>query len=76
VFPRGGLAFIRTRIPDTESEGVRRFVPVERFVVNQDEGGAIKGPGRVDIFWGAGGEAESIAGYMKERGSLYFILQK
>jgi membrane-bound lytic murein transglycosylase A len=42
--------------------------------VAQDTGGAIKGPNRFDTFWGAGAEAERIAGGMMARGSAYLLL--
>jgi len=77
IFPRGGLSFIKTTAPVVDQSGkVLKWEPVKRFVLNQDEGGAIKGPGRVDLFWGAGFDAGLTAGSMKERGELYFILQK
>ena len=77
LFPRGGLSFIRTVSPEVDPSGrVTGWKDVKRFVVNQDEGGAIKGPGRVDLFWGEGSEAGLTAGSMKEKGELYFIIQK
>src|SRR3972149_4851161 len=77
LFPRGGLSFIKTTTPVVDQTGkVLKWEQVNRFVLNQDEGGAIKGPGRVDLFWGAGFDAGLSAGSMKERGELYFILQK
>ncbi len=42
----------------------------------QDTGGAIKGPNRFDSFWGAGNEAERIAGGMAARGSALIFLPK
>ncbi len=42
--------------------------------VAQDTGGAIKGANRVDTFWGAGAEAERIAGGMSARGLAYLLL--
>lgn len=42
--------------------------------VAQDTGGAIKGPNRVDTFWGAGIEAEQIAGGMSGRGQAQLLL--
>lgn len=42
--------------------------------IAQDTGGAIKGPNRVDTFWGAGAEAERIAGGMLARGSAWLLL--
>ena len=42
--------------------------------VAQDTGGAIKGANRVDTFWGAGAEAERIAGGMSAHGLAYLLL--
>ncbi len=47
-----------------------------RLAVAQDAGGAIKGPLRGDLFWGAGGQAEEKAGAMQERGTWYVFLPK
>jgi len=77
LFPKGGLAFIRTRKPILDKEGnVESWTSFSRFVVSQDVGSAIKGPGRVDLFCGSGGEAEMLAGSLKERGDLYFLVKK
>ncbi|MBW1635771.1 MAG: hypothetical protein JRJ68_05795, partial [Deltaproteobacteria bacterium] len=37
---------------------------------------AIKGAGRVDLFWGLGSFAEIAANHMKEKGKLYFLVPK
>ena len=42
--------------------------------IAQDTGGAIKGSNRLDTFWGAGREAEAIAGGMSGRGSAFLLL--
>nr|MBP7323550.1 murein transglycosylase [Deltaproteobacteria bacterium] len=47
-----------------------------RFMLDQDTGSAIQGPGRVDIFWGTGDEAGRIAGGFKYDGELYYLLIK
>ena len=52
VFPAGGLAFVRTERPSRLVDGRVGWSPVSRFVLNQDTGGAIRGPGRVDLFFG------------------------
>jgi membrane-bound lytic murein transglycosylase A len=44
--------------------------------VAQDTGGAIRGPNRVDTFWGAGAEARRIAGGMSARGQALVLLPK
>jgi membrane-bound lytic murein transglycosylase A len=77
LFPKGALAFIRARKPILDKEGnVDSWIPYSRFVVSQDVGGVIKGAGRVDLFCGSGREAEMLAGSLKERGELYFLVKK
>ena len=77
VFPKGAPALLRSRKPVVNGKGeVTGWVPFTRFVVNQDTGGAIVGPGRVDLFWGGGPSAEAAAGRMKEPGELYFLLRR
>ena len=77
VFPRGALAFVKTRKPAIGPGGeIRSWVPLTRFVLNQDTGGAITGAGRVDLFFGRGREAEIAAGHLKEEGELYFLVVK
>lgn len=76
-FPQGALAFIRLRKPilDDDNNVVRRG-DFSRFVLNQDKGSAIKGPGRVDLFCGFGPKAQATAGSLKEKGELYFLISK
>ena len=76
LLPKGGLALIETQKPLIENGMIKEWVPFTRFVLNQDTGGAIKGPGRVDLFWGQGPEAELSAGYMQQEGKLYFLIRK
>jgi membrane-bound lytic murein transglycosylase A len=76
LFPAAGLAFVRTERPLRLPDGRVGWSPVSRFVLNQDTGGAIRGPGRVDLFWGRGGDAELAASEMKQLGELYFLLPK
>lgn len=76
-FPEGALAFIRLRKPVFDTDGrVKERVAFSRFVLSQDKGAAIKGPGRVDLFCGFGEKAEYTAGTLKERGELYLLLKK
>ena len=77
LFPRGALAFIRLRKPVFEKDGnIKSWETFSRFVLNQDTGGVIKGPGRVDLFCGTGSGAEMLAGSLKENGELYFLVKK
>ena len=76
-FPKGALGFISCRKPTLGPEGeITEWRKFSRFVVNQDTGGAIKGPGRADIFWGSGPYAEAAAGHLKHEGALYLLIQK
>jgi membrane-bound lytic murein transglycosylase A len=77
IFPMATLAFIRTEKPLVEGKGaITGWTTCSRFVLNQDTGGAIRGPGRADIFWGNGEYAELAAGYMQHMGELYFFVLK
>jgi membrane-bound lytic murein transglycosylase A len=76
-FPEGALAFIHLRKPVFDAEGhVKEIVDFSRFVLSQDKGSAIEGPGRVDLFCGFGANAEYTAGTLKEKGELYLLIKK
>jgi len=49
---------------------------LQRLVIAQDKGGAIKGGIRGDLFWGTGADAASKAGKMKATGTYYVLLPK
>ena len=77
TFPKGALAFIECQKPVFARDGViLGWVPFGRYVLNQDTGGAIRGPGRVDLFWGNGPFSSIAAGHLKHPGALYFLLLK
>jgi membrane-bound lytic murein transglycosylase A len=73
-FPAGGLAFLETRQPVIADNLPAGWQPVHRFVLVQDSGSAITGPGRVDLFLGTGAAAGAAAGVMKEPGRLFLLL--
>jgi len=72
VYPRGGLVLVDTQAM-TFSRGTRRFF---RFMLDQDTGGAIKAPGRADIFMGIGPSAEILAGGQYAEGTMYYLFLK
>ncbi len=77
LFPKGGLVYICAEKPIIDDSGtVIGWIPFSRFALNQDTGGVIKGPGRVDLFWGSGEGAGIPAGHMKNEGKLYFLVEK
>jgi membrane-bound lytic murein transglycosylase A len=77
LFPKGALCFITCKKPVIGDRGeIQGWTGFSRFVMNQDTGGAIKGAGRADIFWGNGQYAEIAAGHMKHEGELYMLMKK
>lgn len=77
LFPKGAIAFIRLKMPVFDEKGnIMAWKDFSRFVLNQDTGGVIKGPGRVDLFCGTGSDTEKLAGSLKEKGELYFLVRK
>ncbi len=50
--------------------------PLQRLVVAQDTGGAIRGVVRGDVFWGDGKAAAEIAGRMKHSGRTWVLLPR
>jgi len=77
LFPPAGLAFVESKKPVIDGSGkIHSWIDLSRFVLNQDTGGAIRGPGRADLFWGNGRYAEIAAGHMKHNGRLYFLVLK
>jgi len=74
AMPPGALALIHTDLPYPDRDG--RLYPqrVSRFVLDQDTGGAILGPGRVDLFLGTGTVAGDRAGLINTPGELYYLL--
>jgi membrane-bound lytic murein transglycosylase A len=67
--PLGAPVFLSTTQPGSN-------VPLQRMMVAQDTGGAIKNAVRADFFWGFGAEAGEKAGRMKQRGMLWVLLPK
>jgi len=77
IFPLAGLVYIDAVLPVVSGNGdITGWIKNNRFVMNQDTGGAIRGPGRADIFWGNGKYAETAAENMKHKGRLYFLILK
>lgn len=77
LFPLGALAFFTTTSPQADKSGrVLGFFPTARFAFALDTGGAIKGPGRIDIYAGHGAQAEATARGQWADGKLYFLVKK
>ena len=65
--PLGAPVFLATTRPNSTT-------PLNRLVMAQDTGGAIKGAVRADFFWGFGKEAGEQAGRMKQSGRMWVLL--
>ena len=70
----GYLTYPRARFAPDGS--VAAWEAGSRFVLDQDTGGAIKGPGRVDVYWGGGPEAALRAGTLNGDARLWYLLLK
>jgi membrane-bound lytic murein transglycosylase A len=76
IFPRGCLTFVDTKMPGPEVAGERAEAPFQQFMLDQDTGGAIRAPGRADIYVGVGDEAGRIAGWTFCEGGLFYLFLK
>jgi membrane-bound lytic murein transglycosylase A len=76
LMPPAALALIQTQLPDAEGQANSTLTPVNRYVLDQDTGGAIRGAGRVDLFVGTGAAAGEQAGRINTTGQLYYLLLK
>lgn len=76
LMPPGGLALINAPIPFSNDTKQLESRMVNRFVLDQDTGSAIRGAGRVDIFMGTGPIAGDRAGLINGTGELYYLLLK
>ncbi|HSM81459.1 MAG TPA: MltA domain-containing protein [Nodosilinea sp.] len=74
VMPPGAIAAIQLPLPQPTPQGDWVSHPTTRLVLDQDTGGAILGPGRVDIFVGSGAQAGELAGRINTTGRLYYLL--
>jgi membrane-bound lytic murein transglycosylase A len=75
IFPRGCLTFISTRLP-RETAGTISNQFYSGFALDQDTGGAIRAPGRCDVYMGIGDEAGKLAGQTYQEGKLYYLFLK
>ena len=74
LMPAGAIALANTSLPYVNSAGRIEYHRVNRFVLDQDTGSAMIGPGRADYFMGTGPQAGARAGVTGSRGRLYYLL--
>lgn len=67
--PLGAPVWLATTQPNSDQ-------PLQRLMLAQDTGGAIRGPVRADFYWGSGPAAGNQAGKMKQNGRMWVLLPK
>ncbi|HKO89148.1 MAG TPA: MltA domain-containing protein [Burkholderiales bacterium] len=65
--PLGAPVWLATTQPNSTNS-------LQRLVLAQDTGGAIRGPVRADFFWGFGAAAGEQAGRMRQQGEMWVLL--
>jgi membrane-bound lytic murein transglycosylase A len=65
--PLGAPVFLATTMPNSRT-------PLNRLMMAQDTGGAIRGGVRADFFWGYGDRATTLAGAMRQSGRMWVLL--
>ncbi|WP_371868542.1 murein transglycosylase A [Telluria aromaticivorans] len=69
LLPLGAPLFLATTEAASEA-------PMQRLMMAQDTGGAIRGAVRADFFYGFGPDAMDRAGKMKQRGTIWVLLPR
>ncbi|MFZ2540868.1 MAG: MltA domain-containing protein [Gallionella sp.] len=69
TIPLGAPVFLSTTYPNTTE-------PLNRLMLAQDTGGAIRGAVRGDFFWGFGQQAGAQAGRMKQTGQMWVLFPR
>ena len=69
TIPLGAPVFLATTYPNDNT-------PLNRLMLAQDTGGAIRGAVRADFFWGFGAQAAAQAGKMKQQGRMWVLFPK
>jgi len=68
--PYGVPVWLDTTLPERPKR------PLQRLLISQDTGSAIRGVVRGDVFWGFGPKAGDLAGAMNESGEYYLLLPR
>ncbi len=75
IFPRASITYITTTLPK-HSDGRIVNELYSGFALDQDTGGAIRAPGRCDVYMGVGDTAGQLAGQTYQEGRLYYLFLK
>ncbi len=72
IFPPAALMLVQTTVQD----GAGRSGPYCSLRLDQDTGGAMRAPGRADLYMGVGEEAERRAGVQEYEGKMWYLVLK
>jgi membrane-bound lytic murein transglycosylase A len=72
IFPRAAITL--WDVPMADASGTQK--QTQRLGCDQDTGGAIRAPGRADIYYGIGNTAGALAGRQFSEGQLFYIVLK
>jgi len=75
IYPRGSMTIIKSRLPRPSGSAISKAA-YTGFALDQDTGGAIRAPGRCDVYMGVGDDAGRMAGQVYEEGTLYYLFLK
>lgn len=75
IFPAAALAIIETSLP-RKYAGRLEQRSYTGFALDQDSGGAIRAPGRCDVYLGIGEDAGELAGRTQQEGKLFYLFRK
>ena len=76
LFTYGSLFWLSTHYPKVEHGKIVTGQPLQRLMVAQDTGGAIKGAVRGDVFWGNNDRSAWLAGHMQSTGRYWLLMPK
>jgi membrane-bound lytic murein transglycosylase A len=75
IFPRASITYITTTLPKHSGGQIVNEL-YSGFALDQDTGGAIRAPGRCDVYMGVGDAAGQLAGQTYQEGKLYYLFLK
>jgi membrane-bound lytic murein transglycosylase A len=75
IFPRASITYITTTLPQERNGQIVNEL-YSGFALDQDTGGAIRAPGRCDVYMGVGDTAGRLAGQTYQEGKLYYLFIK
>lgn len=72
IFPPAAAMLVETTVQD----GLGRAKPYVSLRLDQDTGGAMRAPGRADLYMGVGDESERRAGVQEYEGRMWYLVLK